>query len=101
AGGTFDTFVAKIIIGRAGPVYSTYLGGRRDDEGRAIAIDAAGASYITGGTDSDQFPITPDAAQPKHAGKKDGFLTKLNGMGTTLSYSTYLGGRLSDAGFGV
>ena len=101
AGGTFDIFVTKIITGRAGPVYSTYLGGPGDDEGRAIAIDAAGASYITGGTDSDQFPITPDAAQPKHAGKKDGFLTKLNGMGTTLSYSTYLGGRLSDAGFGV
>jgi hypothetical protein len=72
--------------------YSTYLGGASQDEGRSIAVDTDGDIYVTGFTDSTDFPIA-NAIQPSFAGGRyDAFVTKLNAAGTALIYSTYLGG---------
>src|SRR5262249_25797701 len=82
-------------------VYSTYLGGGRDDFGSAIAVDGDGHAYVTGETTSTDFPTTPEAFQTTYGGLLDAFVTKLNREGSTLVYSTYLGGRDFDSGRGI
>jgi hypothetical protein len=73
-------------------VYSTFLGGSATEIGWDIALDAAGNAYVTGQTDSTNFPTTPGAFQTTFGGAIDAFVTKLNPTGTALIYSTYLGG---------
>ena len=77
--------------------YSTYLGGKANDRGTAIAVDSAGSAYITGYTISSNFP-TKGPVQRTSAGGADVFVTKLDPTGTALVYSTYLGGSNSDIG---
>ena len=60
--------------------------------GYGIAVDTAGNAYVTGYTDSTNFPTTPGAFQTTYGGGDDAFVTKLNPAGTALVYSTYLGG---------
>ena len=77
-------------------VYSTYLGGSDHDNGSGIAVDSAGNAYVTGFTDSVDFP-TANALYPDNSGGfNDVFVAKLNADGTALVYSTYLGGSRSD-----
>jgi hypothetical protein len=110
-GGGFDAFVAK--FGPSGAVvYSTYLGGSGDDNlgasslGRiAIAIDDAGNAYVTGDTDSTDFP-TVNAFQASLHGEQDAFVAKLGPSGKPLIFSTYLGGNdvgnvFGEEGFGI
>jgi uncharacterized repeat protein (TIGR01451 family) len=93
-GGSFDAFVAK-ISSTGTKVYATYLGGTGDDRGTGIAVNSAGAAYITGFTSSTNFPtVTP--LQIARGGGFDAFLTKLNPAGTALLYSTYLGGSANE-----
>ncbi|MEK6302583.1 MAG: SBBP repeat-containing protein [Acidobacteriota bacterium] len=80
--------------------YSTYLGGTGGDTANAVAVDAAGAAYITGGTDSLNFP-TATPIQPARAGAADAFVAKMNAAGDALLYSTYLGGTSEDSAFGI
>ncbi len=80
--------------------YSTYLGGNSADSGSAIVVDAAGNAYVTGATQSTNFPTTNPLAGT-NAGGTDAFVTKLNAAGTALVYSTYLGGSGFDAGIGI
>jgi hypothetical protein len=86
-----DVFVAQFLPAGNGLVYSTYIGGRGEDRATAIAIDAAGAVYITGSTASADFP-TAFPLQTALKGNQDAFVVKLNAGGTGLIYSTYLGG---------
>jgi hypothetical protein len=73
--------------------YSTYLGGNAVDAGTGIATDSAGNAYITGVTDSSNFPTAnPFQAAQGAADDDTAFVTKLNPSGTALVYSTYLGG---------
>ncbi len=99
-GGPEDTFVTKLNPTGSGLVYSTYLGTSGDDEGGSIAVDASGNAYVTGYTDSTNFP-TANAFQPTLNGPYDAFVTKLNPTGSGLVYSTYLGGSDADGGFGI
>lgn len=77
-------------------VYSTYLGGSGSDLGYGIAIDSAGRAYITGRTDSFDFPIQ-NALQPRFAGLTDAFVTVLNPTGEQLEWSTFFGGSGDDS----
>jgi hypothetical protein len=90
-GGDFeDAFVTK--LGADGSlVYSTYLGGRGNDYGLAVAVDGTGAAYVVGQTGSGDFP-TRNAVQGTHGGVYDAFLTKLAPDGAALVYSTFYGG---------
>jgi hypothetical protein len=90
-----DAFVAKLNPTGTALVYSTYLGGSGGDEALGIAVDNAGDAYVTGDTDSTDFPTTPGAYQTALGGS-DAFVTKLNPTGTALLYSTYLGGTTGD-----
>ena len=87
-----DAFVTKIQADGSGRVYSTYLGGSKTDEASGIALDSLGNAYITGVTQSLNFP-TKNAYQPTYGGERgDAFVTKLNPAGSAFVYSTYLGG---------
>jgi Bacterial Ig-like domain (group 3)/Beta-propeller repeat len=81
-------------------IYSTYLGGSGYDAGYGIAVDSAGNAYVTGGTSSTDFP-TMNPLQPANGGAYDVFVSKINPSGSTLVYSTYLGGSSGDIGYGI
>src|SRR5437667_151563 len=100
-GGDFDGVVFKLNAQGNGLVYSTFLGGEENDSTEGVAVDSAGNAYVTGGTKSQGFPTTVNAYQGTRAGDTDAFLTKLNPAGTSLLYSTYLGGSGTDRGSGV
>jgi hypothetical protein len=97
--GTSNAFVTKLNPTGSALLYSTYLGGSSNDGGADIAVDSSGNAYVTGGTDSIDFPATPGAFQTTFGGNRDAFATKLNATGSGLVYSTYLGG--SDEDFGT
>lgn len=98
--GNADAFVTRINANGAAFVYSTYLGGGQGDFGRGIAVDSSSNAYITGRTASNDFP-TSNALQLTNRGNQDAFVAKLNLTGSTLTYSTYLGGGQDDLGFGI
>jgi hypothetical protein len=81
-------------------VYSTYLGGNFLDYGNGIAVDPTGNAYVTGTTESTNFP-TANPLQASLAGSQNAFVAKLNATGSALVYSTYLGGRNIDIGYGI
>jgi len=95
-GGGQDGFVTKLNSAGSALVYSTYLGGSLDDRGSAIAVDSSGAAYVTGNTNSTNYPILA-AAQATNGGAPDAFVTKLSVNGAALAYSTYLGGAGSES----
>jgi hypothetical protein len=107
----FDAFVAKIEPSGMRLAYATYFGGSGEDYGAAIAVDAAGCAYITGYTNSTDLP-TVRALQPRHGGGIcgsapnnspcfDAFVAKLDPEGSSLVYSSYLGGSADDYGQGI
>ncbi len=106
-----DCFVTKFRGDGSGLVYSTYLGGTRDERCTAIAVDSAGNAWVTGSTLSTDFPLTADAAQRTFGGAGgvgfslisfgDAFASKLDASGARLVYSTYLGGEADELGLGV
>ena len=101
-GGAMDAFVTKLNATGTALVYSTYLGGNRDDVGNGIAVDEAGTAYVTGETSSSNFPGTAGSAiQSTLSGSNDAFVAKLNAAGTVLAYATYLGGSGLDLGLGI
>jgi hypothetical protein len=92
-----DGFVTKLSSAGNTLIYSTYLGGSGNDSAWGIAVDSSGCAHVTGETFSTNFP-TQNAYQSTHSGGgRDAFLTKFSTAGTTLVYSTYLGGSESDA----
>ena len=110
-----SAFVTKFSPDGSSLVYSTYLGGNGYDYIYAIAVDSSGNAYVTGQTDSPNFPVTAGAYQtvcspaPNNTGAPvqnssncyssdtSAFVTKLNPTGTGLVYSTFLGGNGSYA----
>lgn len=104
AGGGQDAFVSKLAAAGSAVVYSTYLGGNGSitpEQANAIAVDASGNAYVTGVTNSSNFPVTTGAYQTAFNGVSDAFLAKINAAGSALTYSTYLGGSDTDWASGV
>ena len=108
-GGNPSAFVTKFSPDGSSLVYSTYLGGSSWDYADAIAVDSSGSAYVTGNTNSNDFPTTPGAYQTLcspspstppgtvtratcSTTQSSAFVTKLNPAGTGLVYSTFLGG---------
>ena len=93
AGGSFyrtDMFVAKLSQAGSRLAYSTYLGGSKDEEGSAIAVDADRCAYITGWTGSDDFPTTASAYRLGQGSRV--VVAKIASMGSHLIYSAAFGG---------
>lgn len=100
--GPYDVFVTKIDPAGTSLVYSTYIGAIGYDWGRGIAVDGSGHAYVTGLTSSTSYPTTPGAFDTTHGGgRDDAFVTKLNPEGTSLVFSTFLGGAGLDQGAGI
>jgi hypothetical protein len=107
-----DAFVSKLNPAGSALAYSTYLGGNGDDGALGIAVDSLGSAYVTGLTNSSNFPTTVGSLQPAFGGGlcgvatktiacPDAFVTKLTAAGSALAYSTYLGGNSYDMGWGI
>ncbi|MGC1371466.1 MAG: SBBP repeat-containing protein, partial [Candidatus Sulfotelmatobacter sp.] len=99
-GGLADAFVTVINSAGNGYVYSTFLGGSSTDVGDSIAVDSSFNAYVTGSTESSDFPVKA-AYQNVYGGSTDAFVTKLDPTGSALMYSTYLGGAQFDQGGGI
>jgi hypothetical protein len=87
-----DAFVTKLSPTGSSLVYSTFLGGAGGDFATALVVDGQGSAIVGGGTGSLDFPITPGAFDTTYNGNGDGFVTKLSPTGSSLIYSTFLGG---------
>ena len=99
--GNYDHSRELVIDPSVSYAYSTYLGGSGEDEGEAIAFDGSGAAYVTGQTASPNFPTVGGVAPNTQVGGFDVFVTKIAADGTSLVYSTYVGGTLDDTGNGI
>jgi hypothetical protein len=101
--GSTNAFVTKLSPAGNSLVYSTYLGGSAVDVGTSIAIDGTGAAYIAGWTQSTDYPVLlAFQSRPRvPPGWFTGFVTKLSPAGTTLVYSTYLGGSGEEKPLGI
>ena len=89
--GREDAFIAKLNPDGSALVYSTWLGGRFNESGYKIVVDASGGAYVAGYTTSPDFP-TVNPVQSTFSGFQNGFVARLNPAGTALVYSTFLGG---------
>ncbi|MCX6829969.1 MAG: SBBP repeat-containing protein [candidate division Zixibacteria bacterium] len=99
-GGGIDGFVTKLSSSGNSLIYSTYLGGSDDDQGNAIVVDGSGAAYLTGSTISADFPMLNPCQI--YQGNRDAFITKLSSSGTSLVFSTCLGGSQNwEEGYGI
>lgn len=100
--GRNNGFVSKLSADGATLLFSTYIGGVGDDRAGAIAIDRFGNAYITGRTESVNFPTTPNSWQPVFAGgPSDAYVAKISPDGAALLYSTFVGGAGTDNGNGI
>ena len=87
-----DMFITKFDPNGTSLLYSTLLGGSASEFGHAIFVDESGFAYVTGSGQSDDFPVTDGAFQSSHQGFVDTYVSKLSADGSSLIFSTYLGG---------
>jgi hypothetical protein len=99
--GNKDVFVAKLDSSGSGLIYSTYIGGANDDEAKRMALDTNGNVYLVGTTESSNFPVTAGVLDVSLGGMSDAFILKMNAAGTSLIYSTFLGGSGIERGSGI
>ncbi len=92
--GPRDSAMVRLKPDGSALVFGTYLGGSGEDDAiMGVRLDGAGNLYVAGHTKSDDFPVTPGAAQPKRGGESDCYLAKLSPDASRILYATYLGGR--------
>jgi len=105
-GGSSDAFVTKLNASGRALLYSTFLGGSGADAGGSIAVDSEGNAYVTGTTESSNFPTTAgvfqhDCTLQLNGSCQSAFVTKLNASGSRALYSTYLGGHGTQQASGI
>jgi hypothetical protein len=91
--GQNDAAVVKIKPDGSRLVFATLLGGTGEDGIMGVSVDSSGCIHVAGHTTSGDFPITPGAAQPAHAGGSDCFLACFSPDASRLLHATYLGGK--------
>ncbi len=94
----YDGFIFILNPTGTDRVYATYLGGKEAEEIHDLEVGKNGSVFITGGTHSEDFPLTSNAFRSNLTESEDGFLTVLDSTLSTLEYSTYWGGMGSDLG---
>ena len=99
--GAFDAFVTKLNAAGSALVYSTFIGGTAVDFGVRIKVDSSKNAYVLGNTSSLDFPVTPGTFSASPRGSFDIFVLKLNATGSSLIYSTCLGGTTMDLAGGL
>lgn len=106
--GAFDThknsadgFVTKLSPAGSALMYSTFLGGAGAEFAFDVIVDRAGRAAVAGGTSSLDFPVTPDALDASLGGPDDAYLALLSADGSSLDFSSLLGGAASEYGAGV
>ncbi len=99
--GMQDGCVFKMNSSLSNLVYSTFLGGSLNDAVYNIALDSKQCAYVTGGTESSNFPATNGVLHPTHQGGIDGFITHLSFGGNSILHSTFLGTALYEQSFFV
>ncbi len=97
--GNGDVFLTKFNADGS-LLWSTFLGGSEADIGYGVAVDGSGNVYVTGETDSDDFPLLQAWDSSFNEGGSDAFVAKFDTNGS-LVWSTYLGGSGSDNGNGI
>jgi len=98
--GTNHVFVAKLDPSGSNLVYADYIGGSVSEYGYGLALDGANEVYVTGSTQSPDFP-TVKPYQASQLGSYNGFVTRISADGSSLLYSTYLGGDAYDQPSGI
>lgn len=96
-----DIFITKINKDGKSLKYSTFIGGNSSDRGNSLTVDNDGCVYLTGLTESEDFPTTVGANDTEYHAKEDVFILKMNRNGTALNYSTFLGSDLIDIGHDI
>ena len=99
--GAIDAFVAKVDATGSSLVWSSYLGGSDSDEGYGVAVDGSDNVYLTGYTASTDFPTTGGFDTTFGGAPFDAFVAQVDAAGSSLLWSSYLGGSDSDIGQGV
>lgn len=94
-----DAFISKFNPSGSALIYSTYYGGGSVDDPYAIALDPSGNAYITGRTNSSDFPLTGAIQATRFA--FDMFVTEINAAGSAAVFSTFIGGTGSESGRGI
>lgn len=99
--GGYDIFVTKLASDGKSLVYSTYIGGNKDDIATAAKLATDKGVFVTGYTTSTNFPVTGGAYQSKLKGREDIFILKLSGSGKTIDQATYIGGSDDDRAYAM
>lgn len=103
-GGGYDIFVVRLNANGTQVAFATYIGGSGDDIPYDLKVDKTGAAYLVGATNSPEFPTTPgayDATLDTPLNRDDVFALKMDANGSSLSYSTFIGGAWTDVGLAL
>jgi hypothetical protein len=96
-----DAYVTKLNPAGSALVYSTFVGGSDFDNFSGIVLDPAGNAWLTGGSSSADFPVTPGAPDTTLNGAGDVTIVELNSTGSSLLFATFLGGSQGDGGYDI
>ncbi len=99
--GYYDIFVTKMTSDGDSLIYSTYVGGNRDDIATSAKLGTDKGMFVTGYTTSTNFPVTGGAYQSKLKGREDIFVLKLSSSGKTIEQATYIGGSDDDRAYAM
>jgi Tol biopolymer transport system component len=99
--GDAEALVLKLTPGNPSLLFSSYLGGARNEAAFGIKLDSFDNAYIVGRTNSANFPATGGAYQTTLHGISDAFIVKLNATNNTPVFATYLGGSGTEDGHGI